>query len=190
MNDDIKTKKEEVPEEKREEEAEGINDSEDEEEQKEDKKSSKGSTNKNKDDEEVEELKIKVADLEDQLLRSVADYRNQAMRFEEEKREFVKYANRELLLRLIPAFDTLFLAEKFVADEGIRLTIKHLQESLKEVGVEKVEADGKKFDAQVMEAVATEVGEEGKVLEVLRPGYTLNGKLVRPAQVKVGKGSN
>jgi len=186
MNDDAKTKSEDELEEKSD-EASDAQDSEDEEELK-DKKNSKGSAKKNNDD-EVSELKAKAADLEDQLLRAVADYRNQQMRFEEEKREFVKYANRELLLRLIPAFDTLFLAEKFVADEGIKLTIKHLQESLKEVGVEKVAADGEKFDAQVMEAVATGDGEEGKVLEVLRPGYTLNGKLVRPAQVKVGKGS-
>lgn len=154
---------------------------------KEDKKSKKNS--KTKKDEEVEELKIKVAELEDQLLRAVADYRNLEKRIEDEKREFVKYANRELLLRLIPAFDTLFLAEKFVADEGIKLTIKHLQESLKEVGVERVNALNQDFDAQVMEVVSTAEGDDGKVLEELRPGYTLNGKLVRPAQVVVGKQS-
>ncbi len=146
------------------------------------KKNSGGKKNK-----EVEELREKVANLEDQLLRSVADYRNLEKRIDEEKREFVKFANRDLLLRLIPAFDTLFLAEKYVADEGIKLTIKHLQESLREVGVERVATDGKEFDVQTMEAITTGDGEEGKVLEELRPGFTLNGKLVRPAQVKVGK---
>jgi molecular chaperone GrpE len=145
---------------------------------------------KQKKEGEVEELKRKVTELEEQLLRSVADYRNLEKRVDEEKREFVKFANRDLLLRLIPAFDTLFLAEKYVADEGIKLTIKHLQESFKEVGVERVETSGKEFDAQIMEAIATGEGEEGKVLEELRPGFTLNGKLVRPAQVKVGSGSS
>ncbi|HVZ11611.1 MAG TPA: nucleotide exchange factor GrpE [Patescibacteria group bacterium] len=153
----------------------------------EEEKDKKISHKKIKKDDEVEALREKVKDLENQLLRSVADYRNLEKRLDEEKREFVKYANRDLLVRLIPAFDTLFLAEKYVSDEGIKLTIKHLQESLKDVGVERVEVVGKKYDPAEMEAVTTGEGEEDLVLDELRPGYTLNGKLVRPAQVKVGK---
>ncbi len=148
-------------------------------------KSKTSSVKKKKD--EVKELKERIADLENQLLRAVADYRNLEKRLDEEKKEFVKFANRDLLLRLIPAFDTLFLAEKYVVDEGIKLTIKHLQESLRDVGVERVKAVGEEFSPESMEVVTTEEGEENKVLEELRPGYTLNGKLVRPAQVKVGK---
>ena len=136
---------------------------------------------------EVEKLKKQVLDLEDQLKRAVADYRNLEKRFEDEKREFVKFANRDLLLKLIPAFDTLFLAEKYVADEGIRITIRHLQDALRDVGIESVETENESFNPETMEAVATEEGEENKVLEELRPGYTLNGKLLRPAQVKVGR---
>lgn len=135
----------------------------------------------------VEQLLQRVAELEDQLARAVADYRNQEMRFDDEKREFVRFANRDLLLRLIPAFDTLFLAEKYVTDEGIKITIKHLQESLRDVGVEKIQTEDQIFNPETMEAVSTSGGEENKVLEELRPGYTLNGKLLRPAQVKVGK---
>ncbi len=130
---------------------------------------------------------LRIEELENQLKRAVADYRNLEKRLEDEKKDFVKYANRELLLRLIPAFDTLFLAEKYVADEGIKLTIKHLKESLREVGVDIIDATGKDFNAEFMEAVVTEPGEENVVLEELRPGYMLNGKLVRPVQVKVGK---
>ena len=149
-----------------------------------------GRKSRSKRNKKVEELERKVKDLEEQLARAVADYRNLEKRFDEEKREFVKYANRDLLLRIIPAFDTLFLAEKYVADEGIKLTIKHLQESLKDVGVERVKTVGEMFDAGLMEAVTTEEGEDNKVLEELRPGYTLNGKLIRPAQVEVGKSGN
>ena len=129
----------------------------------------------------------KVVELEDQLARAVADYRNQQMRFEDEKREFVKFANRELLMRLLPAFDTLFLAEKYITDEGIKVTVKHLRDSLRDVGVERVETENQTFNPETMEAVTTDTGEENKVLEELRPGFTLNGKIVRPAQVKVGK---
>ena len=136
---------------------------------------------------QIKGFKQRIADLEDQLKRAVADYRNLEKRLEDEKREFVKFANRDLLLRLIPAFDTLFLAEKYVTDEGIKITIKHLQESLRDVGVEKIQTEDQIFNPETMEALSTSEGEENKVLEELRPGYTLNGKLLRPAQVKVGK---
>lgn len=129
----------------------------------------------------------RVRGLEEQLARAVADYRNLEKRFEDEKREFIKFANRDLLLKLIPAFDTLFLAEKYVTDEGIKITIKHLQDALYDVGVEKIKTESEVFDPEKMEVVSTDEGEENRVLEELRPGYTLNGKLIRPAQVKVGK---
>ncbi|OGH17722.1 MAG: nucleotide exchange factor GrpE [Candidatus Levybacteria bacterium RIFCSPHIGHO2_01_FULL_40_15b] len=136
---------------------------------------------------QIKSLEQRVTELEEQLARAVADYRNLEKRFEDEKREFVKFANRDLLLRLIPAFDTLVLAEKYVTDEGIKITIKHLQESLRDVGVEKIQTEDQIFNPETMEALSTSEGEENKVLEELRPGYTLNGKLLRPAQVKVGK---
>ncbi|HVT01474.1 MAG TPA: nucleotide exchange factor GrpE [Patescibacteria group bacterium] len=140
-----------------------------------------------KKNEEVEQLKKRVEELEDQFKRAVADYRNLEKRFEEEKRETIRYANRDLLINLLPAFDTLFLAEKFIQDEGVKLTVRHVQDILQRVGVERVKTEGQDFDANTMEVVTTEEGEDGKVLEELRPGFVLNGKLIRPAQVKVGK---
>ena len=137
----------------------------------------------------IKSFEQRIAELEEQLARTVADYRNLEKRFDDEKREFVKFANRDLLLRLIPAFDTLFLAEKYVTDEGIKITIRHLQESLRDVGIEKIQTEDQIFNPETMEAVTIGEGEENKVLEELRPGYRLNGKLIRPAQVKVGKGN-
>lgn len=131
----------------------------------------------------------KVEELSDLLKRSVADYRNLVKRHEEEKREFVKYANFELFSNLLPAFNTLFLAEKFVQDEGLKLTIKHLSEILKQNGLERVETVGKKYNAYTMEAIATGDGKNDIVLEELRPGFTLNSRTVQAAHVKVGKES-
>ena len=135
----------------------------------------------------INELEARIKDLEDQLKRAIADYRNLEKRFEDERSATIKFANRDLLMRIIPAFDTLFWAEKYVEDEGIRLTIRHLQHSLIQVGVERVKTEGEEFNAQLMEAVSTGDGEENKVLEEMMPGYILHGKLIRPAQVKVGK---
>lgn len=133
------------------------------------------------------DLEREFLETKDLLHRAVADYRNLEKRCDEEKKEFVKFANKNLLMHLVPAFDTLFLAGKYTADEGVKLTIKTMLESLKDVGIEKVETENKDFDPAFMEAVTAETGEENKVLEELRPGFTLYGKLIRPAQVKVGK---
>lgn len=134
-----------------------------------------------------EDLKSKFEDVENQLKRAVADYRNLEKRMQEEKRENAKYANLDLLSKMIPAFDTLFLAAKYTNDEGVKLTAKNLISILKEVGVEKIKSEGEDFNPQLMEAIDVVDGEENKVVEEVRPGFTLYGKLLRPVHVKVGK---
>lgn len=136
----------------------------------------------------VEELEKEVEYLKDQLARAVADFRNLEKRRDEEKLEYIKYANRDLLIRLLPAFDMLFLAGKYVEDEGVKLTIKRIQDTFSEIGVEMIDAEGKDFDPSVMECVETQAGEEGHVLKQIKPGFTLHGKLLTPATVVVGKG--
>ena len=134
----------------------------------------------NKDKREIEYLK-------DQLARSVADFRNLEKRHQEEKQEFAKYANRELLYKLLPAFDMLFLAEKHVEDQGIKLTIKNIHDVFSEIGIQKIETNNAKFDANFMECVDTEDGEAGMVLKEIKPGFVLHGKLLSPATVVVGR---
>lgn len=137
-------------------------------------------------DTQVAELEKKVADLEAQVKYAVADYRNLEKRNEDEKREFVKYANRELLLQLLPAFETLFLAEKYIKDEGLKLTVKKLNEMLELVGVKRIKTVGEKYKAEQMECVQVVDGEENTVIEETKPGFTLYDKTLVPAQVKVG----
>jgi molecular chaperone GrpE (heat shock protein) len=60
-------------------------------------------------------------------------------------------------------------------------------DALKEEEVERMETEGKDFDPLVMECVQVVKGDEGKVIEEVKPGYTLHGKILRPAQVIVGK---
>lgn len=135
---------------------------------------------------ETEERDERVEQLENQLRRALADYQNLQRRTEEERREFVKYANKELIISLLPAFDALFLAGKYTQDQGVKLTVQRVLEILKEQGIEKVNADNVQFNADLMECIEVVEGEEGKVVEEIRPGFTIFGKLVRPAQVKVG----
>ena len=143
---------------------------------------------KNKKHEEIKE-DSELENLENQLKRALADYQNLEKRIHEEKSSWIKTANKELLLRLIPGLDSLILAEKHTQDEGVKISIKHFLDILEQEGVKQIETKGKDFDPNLMEAVSATEGEDGKVLEELRAGYVLNGQTLRPAQVIVGKNS-
>jgi molecular chaperone GrpE len=125
--------------------------------------------------------------LENQLKRALADYQNLEKRIAEEKSIWLKVANKNLLLKLLPGLDSLLLAEKHTQDEGVKLSIKHFVDSLEQEGVRKIETVGRDFDPNLMEAIGTAEGEEGKILEEVRAGYMLFDSVLRPAQVIVGK---
>lgn len=144
---------------------------------------------------EADELKKQVEDCENKYKRALADYQNLEKRSIEQRKEWIKSANRDLLLRLLPVLDTLILASQHVQDQGVAASIKQFEDVLKSEGVEKIEVVGQLFDPQTMECVVTkEVDptaasgqEEGKVLEELQAGYVFYDRILRPAKVKVGK---
>ena len=127
------------------------------------------------------------ANLENQLKRALADYQNLEKRIAEEKSSWIKAANKNLLLKLLPGLDSLLLAEKHTQDEGVKLSIKHFLDILENEGVKKIETVGKVFDPNLMEAVGTAQGEDGKIIEEARAGYMLFDSVLRPAQVIVGQ---
>lgn len=134
----------------------------------------------------VSTLEKEKEDLTNQLKRAVADYRNLERRSIEERAEAIKFANKNLIEALLPAFDTLFLASKYTKDDNIKLTVGRVIEILQENGIEKVVVDNAKYNPDTMEVIEVVEGDEGMVKEEVRPGFILNGKLIRPAQVKVG----
>lgn len=136
---------------------------------------------------EADELKKQVEDCENKYKRALADYQNLEKRSIEQRKEWIKSANRDLLLRLLPVLDTLILASQHVQDQGVAASIKQFEDVLKSEGVEKIEVVGQQFNPQTMECVITTEGEEGKVLEELQAGYMLYDKILQPAKVKVGK---
>jgi len=135
-----------------------------------------------------------LENLENQLKRVLADYQNLEKRIAEEKSSWIRSANKDLLLKLLPGLDNLILAEKHTQDEGVKLSIKHFLDILENEGVKKIETEGANFDPRLMEAVSTQEVDpsagsgqgDGKVVEELRAGYTLNDSVLRPAQVVVG----
>ena len=143
-----------------------------------------------KNEEEVDERDAKIAELDNQLKRAVADYRKLERRSYDERSEAVKFANKQLIEALLPAFDTLFLAEKYTTDESVKLTIGRILEVLQQNGIDKILVENVKYNPETMEVIELVPGEKDTVIEEVRPGFMIHGKLIRPAQVKVGNGED
>jgi molecular chaperone GrpE len=144
-------------------------------------------TEKDAENEQVVALEEKVTDLDNKYKRALADYQNLEKRVREERSEWIKSANQQLLLRLLPALDTVMLASQHTEDKGIKATVDHFLSTLQSEGIEKIETKDKEFDPSTMEVIQTMDGKDGKVLQEVRAGYILYGKLLRPAQVVVGQ---
>ncbi|MBU2632688.1 nucleotide exchange factor GrpE [Patescibacteria group bacterium] len=136
---------------------------------------------------EVEGSENKLEELENQLKRTLADYQNLEKRVVEDRAQWIKLANKQLLLKILPALDNLTRAQEHVNDTGLNMSVGQIFNALKEEGVERMETIGKEFDPNAMECIQVIDGEDGIVIEETRPGYKLYDKLIRPAQVKVGK---
>ena len=143
---------------------------------------------------EQNQLEQRVADLENQLKRAVADYQNLEKRVSEGRSELTNFVGGELIKRLLPVLDHLEQALSGVSEQekqsgwvkGVELAVKEFKQVLQSEGLEEISADGV-FDPALHEAVDTRQGEDNKILEVIRKGYTLNGKVIRAAQVVVGR---
>ncbi|MBI2017547.1 nucleotide exchange factor GrpE [Candidatus Daviesbacteria bacterium] len=147
------------------------------------------------------DLEQRVADLENQLKRAVADYQNLEKRVSEGRSELTNFMGAELVKRLLPVLDHLeqvvdlgrsTLSEQSESKgwfQGVELAVKQFKEVLKSEGLEEIVADGQ-FDPSLHEAVDIQEGEDNIILKVVRKGYNLNGKVVRPAQVVVGRSTS
>lgn len=136
----------------------------------------------------------------DRLLRATADFENFKKRAAREKQEAIKYANESLLQKLLPVLEHLDMAlaaaqaaaptEGDSLHKGVNMISQQLKTVLTEAGLEEIDASGKAFDPHLHEAISqqeTPDVPEGHVVQQLRKGYRLNGRLLRPASVVVAK---
>lgn len=128
----------------------------------------------------------KIEDIEDKYKRALADYQNLQRRTQEEKREWAKLSNKDIVLKLLPILDTLMLAEKHTKDQNFSLTVQQFLQVLEQEGVKRIKTVGEEFDPRLMECVTTQKGELHKVLEEVRAGYMMYDQVLRSAQVIVG----
>ncbi len=139
-----------------------------------------------KNDKQKQQIEEQETQLENQLKRALADYQNLEKRIAEEKSNWIRTANKDLIAKLLPVLDNLFLAKKHISDEGLNLSVQKFVDILHEEGIEQIETTSRDFDPNTMECVSVVAGEENKVLEEIRAGFSLNGETLRPAQVVVG----
>ena len=151
---------------------------------------------------ELIKIKQEQIGLENQLKRAVADYQNLEKRVAEGRMELAKWATGELLQKILPILDHFEKAVSGAPEEdkksgwfkGVEIALGQLRGLLRDEGLEEIVADpgsspgtGSQFDPSLHEAVDTRDGEDGKILEVVEKGYRLNGKILKPARVIVGK---
>ena len=128
--------------------------------------------------------------------RAQADYQNLRRRSDQDREELARFANAQLILHLLPIADDLERAlgnldaklAGFTWVEGIHIIERKLHAVLEIMGVAEIDAEGKPFDPNLHEALMYEDGDDGIVLREVQRGYTLHGRVLRPALVAVGKG--
>ena len=144
----------------------------------------------------AEEIKVEP-DWKDLYARTLADFDNYKKRALRDREDSYRYAERDILGDVLPAIDNLALAiskaenpeDPFV--KGVSLVYESMLAALKTHGAEPFDAVGLELDTEKMDAIATlpsDTVDEGKVVTEVKRGWTIKGKVLRPAQVVVSAG--
>lgn len=148
---------------------------------------------------QIESLKSELTQAREQSLRVQAEMQNVRRRAQQDVEKAHKFGLEKFVGDLLPVADnlerTVSAASESTADlaalvEGVELTLKTLTDALKRHQVETVDPAGEPFDPQLHQAMAAIENrdvEPNTVLNVFQRGYTLHGRLVRPAMVVVSK---
>jgi len=161
--------------------------------------------NKEKKDKELHSLRERLREcerLKEEYLegwqRARADFLNYKREEQERFKNFLAAKKESLILKILPILDNFDLAEKNIEKElksnktidGFLRIKKQLLEFLRNEGVEEIKSLGEIFDPFVHEAVEElerDNKRPGTILEEVQKGYKINGRLLRPAKVKIAK---
>jgi molecular chaperone GrpE len=150
----------------------------------------------------IDELKSQLAEAQSQAAeykdgwqRSVAEFQNFRRRVEADKAEMYQTAVGSIIKRYLPILDDMERAmQARPADlawaDGVELICRKLQSILEAEGLKRIEAEGQKFDPNFHEAIAQEPAEgveSGTVIGIVRNGYMLGERVIRPAMVRVAQ---
>lgn len=143
-------------------------------------------------EEELAEVQ-KERDEKEELAKKVkADFENYKKREEERKEEWQRQSQQKLAEELIEVMDNLERAilsaeENSTVVQGVKMVSDQLYETLKKKGLQRIDAEGEEFDPKMHKAVDTEEGDHNQVLRQKRKGYMFDDRVLREAEVIVGK---
>jgi len=149
-------------------------------------------------EDEVAAARDQLREMQDRILRARADMDNQRRRFQREKDEIRKYAIEDLAQSLLNPMDHLSLAMKSLEGatdvesvlRGVEMIHREFDAILAAKGLVSINPADGQFDPSFHEAVGTGSDPDlpdGAILEVLRPGWALQGRVLRPAMVRVNR---
>lgn len=142
---------------------------------------------------DVERLEAEKAELQDRLLRAQAEFQNFRRRLDKERLELTEFAAMEAVRAILPVLDDFERALRTETSDkeyakGIELIYQRLFETLKKLGLEPMETEGRPFDPHLhhaVEMVETEEAADHTVLAEFQRGYYFKGRLLRAAMVQV-----
>ena len=148
---------------------------------------------------EGEKIKEELAAANDKYLRLCAEYQNYRKRVSKDISNARYEGVCSTIQPFLQVFDHFFMAVSAAENsdntdsirQGLTMILTEFQKALDELGVEKIDADGKDFDPELHEAISNEASEkiaEGKVSRQWSCGYKLGERLMRPARVVVSSG--
>ena len=140
------------------------------------------------DNDQTKKFEEQITDLDSKWKRALADYQNLEKRTENERKNFIRFANASLIERTLDIIDDLERAAKHLKNDGIDMIVKRFNDLLKEEDVEEIKAKDQVFDPEKMECVEITSGEKDTVIRVTQKGYTMGDMVLRPAKVEVGSG--
>lgn len=146
-----------------------------------------------------EQLELEAAKWKDQAIRTAAELDNYRKRMSREKLDAVRYGNQGLLEELLPVLDNFNMGMQAAAQEqgsmlymGMDMVHKQIGEFLSTQGVDEITAEaGGGFDPNLHEALSQEASDEieaDKIVKVIRKGYRMGERLLRPANVIISLG--
>jgi molecular chaperone GrpE len=145
---------------------------------------------------DIDAVRSEAAEYLDHLQRLQAEFDNYRKRVLKEQTDAVERAAAPVMQRLLEVLDDFELALMSANDKpdfdrflhGVELVYAKLADTLKAEGLQRIDAQGKAFDPEQHEALMQSgEGDHLVVADVLRPGYTLRGRVIRPAGVRVNR---
>ena len=149
-------------------------------------------------EQQLEKAQEEITDLNDKLLRKIAEFDNYRKRTLKEKTELILNGGEKIITAVLPVLDDMERAIKNMQNtddvaallEGMELIFKKFMDILDKQGVKAIDTKDAMFDVDLHEAIAQLPAPcdelKGKVIDCTKTGYTLNEKVIRHSQVVVG----